>query len=65
MPVVIDIVMIKITYLLVVEGERSSEVIRAQKILCAMRIIGPIKLKGKKPMKLHIYNKGAVDLAKN
>ena len=43
----------------------SSGTVCAEYILYAMRIVDSVKLRVKKPMKLTLDNKGAVDLAQN
>ena len=65
MPSVIKSGQSKTSDLSVTEGERSAGVLCAQYMIYAMRIFESMKLKVKKPMKLHVDNKGVVDLAKN
>ena len=49
----------------VTESELVSATHCAQDMLCAMRILESMGLKVKKPMLLHVDNKGAKDIANN
>ena len=55
----------KVVEISVTEGERSSGTVCAQDMLYVMLIVEPFKLRVKKPMKLTLDNKGAVNLAHN
>ena len=55
----------KIVAISVTEGERSAGTVCAQDMLYVMRIVESVMLKVKKPMKLTLDNKGAVDLTEN
>ena len=57
--------MMPVVALSVTEAELFSAVQCAQDMLYAMRVMESLGLKVKKPMKLYIDNKGAVDLANN
>ena len=55
----------KYASLLDTEDERSLEVLCAQDAFWVMKIVEPMKLKVKEPIKLFIDDKGAVDLENN
>ena len=55
----------KIVAISVTEGERSAGTFCTQDMLYVMKIVESVMIKVKKPMKLTLDNKGAVNLAQN